>query len=230
MQTRFLKFVALILSLIIFSGGTVLADIDRGERKAKQDQAQRSSSDFKLDKRYDHNRSYPRDGHIITVLPKRRIPIHYHNRDYFYFGGVWYLPSGLNMVVVKPPFGIVVPVLPPYYTTVWLHNRPYYYANDIYYVWRADLNGYQVTAPPPEQTQEQTTYLADEIFIYPKQGQDEQQQANDRYECHRWGAEQSGYNPTLPPNNVTLSELGRLRENYQRAMKTCLEGRGYSVQ
>jgi hypothetical protein len=153
----------------------------------------------------------------------------YFARHQLYFSGVWYLPSGSNFVVVRPPIGIVVPILPPFYTTIWLHGTAYYYANDVYYVWRPDLNDYQVTAAPSAENQPTPPYTADELFIYPKQGQSEQLQADDRYACHRWGIDQTGYDPTQPPGNLPVNELSRLREDYNRAMKACLEGRGYSV-
>ncbi|KPJ90820.1 MAG: hypothetical protein AMJ53_12880 [Gammaproteobacteria bacterium SG8_11] len=181
-----------------------------------------------MDKRYDHNRYYPPPDYRIKVLPDRRHIVHYHNRDYFYISGVWYLPSGPGFVVVRPPMGVIVPILPPFYTTIWVGGIPYYYANDIYYVWRTDLNAYEVTSPPVKED-EPPRYVADELYAYPKEGQSEQQQADDRYACHRWGVEQTGYDPTQPPTNLSVSELNKKRADYNRAMKACLEGKGYSV-
>jgi len=37
-----------------------------------------------------------------------------------------------------------------------------------------------------------------DLFIYPKEGQSEEQQKKDRYECHLWAAEQTGFDPTAP--------------------------------
>lgn len=187
------------------------------------------SPDFRFDKRFDHNRRYPREGVMIERLPDRRYPIRYRDRSYFYFGGTWYLPSGPRYVVVRPPIGIIVPILPSFYTTIWFGGVPYYYANDVYYVWRPDVNGYQVAEPPLEESQPPPPLVADELFVYPKEGQSEEKQAEDRYACHRWGVEQTNYDPTQPPSNLPVNELSRLREDYQRAMKACLEGRGYSV-
>ena len=75
----------------------------------------------------------------------------------------------------------------------------------------------------------EAAYLAEEIFIYPKKGQNEKQQADDRYACHRWGVKQTDYDPTKPPDGLSVDALNRQRENYNRAMKTCLEGKDYSV-
>ena len=68
-----------------------------------------------------------------------------------------------------------------------------------------------------------------DLFIYPKNGQGEEQQSKDRYECHSWAASQSGFDPTQP-----LGRGGRVpgrakRADYQRAQTACLEARGYSV-
>jgi len=202
----------------------------RYERRDYKVRDRQVRSEFQLDKRYQHNRSYPRQGQIIKVIPKGRRPIHYKNRSYFYFGGSWYLPSHSHYVVVRPPIGIVVPILPAFYTTIWFGGIPYYYANDVYYTWRADLNGYQVSEPPAEaDDQTQPSYSADELFIYPKHNQSEQQQADDRYTCHRWSVEQTHYDPTQPVANQSGDSLTQQREEYQRAMKACLEGKGYSV-
>jgi hypothetical protein len=40
--------------------------------------------------------------------------------------------------------------------------------------------------------------LAQELFIYPKEGQTAEQQAQDKFECHGWSVEQSGFDPSNP--------------------------------
>ena len=232
--------VLLITLMTLLSSTSYAADRDRLDRKPNLDRSRldtkpsldrhrQTSTHLRVDKRYDHNRYYPRDGYRLKTLPKRRHPIHYHDRDYFYFSGVWHVSDGPNYVVVRPPTGIIVPVLPSFYTTIWFRSTPYYYANDVYYVWRPELNGYQVTAPPTEESKPEASYLADEIFAYPKNNQSEEQQAEDRYTCHRWGVDKTGYDPTQPPENLSVTESNKQRENYNRAMKTCLEGKNYSV-
>jgi len=64
----------------------------------------------------------------------------------------------------------------------------------------------------------------DPVFIYPKNGQGEQQQATDRYECHRWAVSQTGFDPTLSVGAAPQKHI-----DYQRALGACLEGRGYTV-
>ena len=39
---------------------------------------------------------------------------------------------------------------------------------------------------------------AQDLFIYPAQGQSEEQQSRDRFECHSWAVQQSGFDPSNP--------------------------------
>jgi Glycine-zipper domain len=41
-----------------------------------------------------------------------------------------------------------------------------------------------------------TVIAASDIYIYPNKGQSPQQQSQDRYECHVWAAQQSGFDPS----------------------------------
>jgi ribosomal protein L32 len=38
--------------------------------------------------------------------------------------------------------------------------------------------------------------LASDIFIYPAEGQSKEKQKQDKYECHSWAADQTGFDPT----------------------------------
>ena len=67
------------------------------------------------------------------------------------------------------------------------------------------------------------------MFIYPRQGRSEKQQADDRYACHRWAVDQTHYDPTQPPGSVPETQAGQKRAEYDRAMRACLDGRGYTV-
>jgi len=37
--------------------------------------------------------------------------------------------------------------------------------------------------------------LGAELYVYPNKGQNQEQQSRDRYECHLWAVQQSGYDP-----------------------------------
>jgi hypothetical protein len=179
------------------------------------------------DSRYNHDRSYPARGQVITGLPRdHRVVIQGRTRFYF-SGGVWYRPQGPRFVVVAPPFGLFVPSLPPYYATVWVGGMPYYYANETYYTHQG--NGYVIVEPPQSDVSE-TPPPAEQMFIYPRLGQSEQKQADDRYECHRWAVSQTGFDPTRQqPGGAPETQKVEKRADYHRAMGACLDGRGYTV-
>ena len=226
---RLTTLVICLMAMMGLAANLAYADRIKREYKDKRSKPSHSHKDYRKDSRYHHNRSYPRSGHSIKRLPSRHYTIRHRHTHYYYFGGIWYRPSGAHFVVVAPPMGVVVPVLPAYYTTIWYNSIPYYYANDVYYVWRPDRNGYVVTEPPQQIVEQTPPVIADELFIYPKQGQSEQKQADDRYECHRWSVKQTNYDPTKPVENLSVEKLNQKRESYQRANRACLEGRGYSV-
>jgi len=200
------------------------------ERRDRIDRVEHIPEGYRLDKRYRSDRYYPRPGYRVNVLPSRHYIIRYHDRPYYYSSGIWYGRSGGLFVVTRPPFGVVAPLLPPFYTTLWLGGVAYYYANDVYYTWQPERNGYVVTNPPTNLSQEKLVPQTDKLFIYPKKSQSVQQQANDKYECHRWGVKQTGYDPSQPPDNLAQDILAQKHMAYQNAMKACLEGRGYSVE
>jgi hypothetical protein len=63
-----------------------------------------------------------------------------------------------------------------------------------------------------------------QTYNYPKNGQTDEQQASDRYQCHQWAVSQSGYDPTR-----NGAGTARARATTSRAVTACMEGRGYSV-
>jgi len=178
------------------------------------------------DSRYQHNRSYPVRGHYVGAVPRGYYPVNHGGVRYRYYGGAWYRPYGSRFVVSAPPFGLIVPFLPLYYTTLWVGGAPYYYANDVYYTQTTD--GYMVVEPPKGEVQEAPP-SDEKMFIYPRKGQSEKQQLDDRYECHRWAVDQSHYDPTKPPGSMPESEASKKHADYHRAMGACLDARGYTV-
>ena len=61
------------------------------------------------------------------------------------------------------------------------------------------------------------------LYVYPAAGQTEQQMADDRYDCHVWSVDSTGFDPTLGAG--TRDEA----DNYARAFTACMEGRDYVV-
>jgi hypothetical protein len=135
--------------------------------------------------------------------------------------------------------------------------------------------------------------FAQQVFIYPQKGQSPQQQQQDRFECHQWSVQQTGFDPMMggaPPPPVAaptggalrgaaggaalgvvggaiggnagrgaaigagtgavfgalrqnnqvrnanaqqtnqFQQAGQQRESFDRALRACLSGRGYTVQ
>ncbi len=57
-------------------------------------------------------------------------------------------------------------------------------------------------AAPPQRTVVQTQVPAPRILVYPAQGQTPEQTERDRYDCHVWAVQQSGYDPSRPGANT----------------------------
>jgi hypothetical protein len=221
MNRTIIASVAVTLALTI---SATVWSADRGEHG--RDGRGQVSQHF--DSRYQHNHYYPARGWAVPEAPRGAIIARGRDR-FWYSGGVWYRPYGPRYVVVRPPFGVFVPLLPPFYTTIWWAGIPYYYANDTYYVWRDQDRGYEVVPPPDDREVSTAPPASDDIFVYPRAGQSEEQSSRDRYECHRWAADHTGYDPTQPGGGVGAEHAAGDRAEYLRAMTACLEGRGYSV-
>jgi hypothetical protein len=201
---------------------------DRGDRGGDARNSRGAAPQAQFDSRYQHNHYYPPRGYSVPTAP-RGVIVEGRGSRYWYSGGAWYRPYGPRYVVVRPPFGVFVPLLPPYYTTIWWSGVPYYYANDAYYVWRDRERGYEVVPPPVERDVSTAPPPTDDVFVYPRAGQSDEQTSKDRYECHRWAADQTGYDPTQPGGGVAPEHAAGDRVEYMRAQTACLEGRGYSV-
>ena len=220
--------IGLALSLMLaLSTGTAFAN--RGQRVLHKQPAKVVKKGYVLDKRHHHNRYYPKSGYVVNSLPRGHRVVPYHKKRYYFYDGIWYRPSGISFSVVLPPVGLTVHALPRYYSTIWVGSIPYYYAAGTYYNWWPERRTYVVVEPPPEQEVIEEAELPEQLFIYPKQGQGEELQATDRYECHSWAVGQTGFDPTLPGGNVSADENASKRADYNRATKACLEARGYSV-
>jgi len=59
------------------------------------------------------------------------------------------------------------------------------------------LGGFLETVP---------TAQGEDMYVYPKQGQDKAQQDKDTYECHSWAVQQTGFDPTKPPSTSTQTQ------------------------
>jgi hypothetical protein len=91
-------------------------------------------------------------------------------------------------------------------------------------IFLASMPGFAQNAPAPNST----TVRSDGLLITPKNGQSSEQLWRDRYECYGWAKTQSGFDPSNLGASSTLGAASG-RDQYNRAMAACLEGRGYSV-
>lgn len=225
----------LLFTLIVFILAT--GSLSAAPPHGKKPDYRHSPQEYKrhgyvLDKRHHHNRYYPKRGAAVKSLPRKHRVVRYHDRRYYFSGGVWFRPTGSRFIVTMPPVGMVVPFLPYSYTTVWVGGVPYYYAAGTYYAWAPEYRAYRVVRAPADDAAAVTAEpeVPDKLFVYPKQGQNEEQQARDRYECYSWARGQTGFDPTQPGGGVDTTQNESKRNEYNRAMKACLEARGYSVQ
>jgi hypothetical protein len=152
----------------------------------------------------------------------------HYGRGYYgrpYYGYRHYGPGWYGALAI----GTFVATLPLYYDSFWWSGVRYYYDDDGYYRWNSSVSQYEVVAPPNAEAAaasdagEQVRAGA-RLFVYPKDGQSDEQQKTDRYECHRWAADQTNYDPTQASAQDTAK-----RDDYARAETACLTGRGYSV-
>lgn len=171
-----------------------------------------------------------RPGHSIDHFPDRYWKVPYRGQDYFYSGGYWYRPQGGSYIVVAPPYGVRVGYLPSYAREVWVGGALLFLVADTYYQYLADSQEYVVVSPPavaplPVPVAQGPSGNAYDVVAYPMHGQGQEQQDQDRYQCHRWAVSQSNFDPatapSAPPANVA--------DNYRRALGACFSGRGYSI-
>jgi hypothetical protein len=67
---------------------------------------------------------------------------------------------------------------------------------------------------------------AAKLTAYPRNGQSQERQARDHYDCYQFGVAQTGYDPMRA--NYGVSGSGNPTE-FERAQAACFEGRGYTV-
>jgi hypothetical protein len=139
-------------------------------------------------------------------------------------------------------FAWFLPVLPFGYATYYWGGLPYYYYDNAYYTWDQGYNGYVATDPPPvatsgssddssgdtvesndEAPDSAATSGSSDLFVYPRNGQTDEQTATDKFECHKWAVSQSGFDPTQSSNPQGSAA------DYRRAIGACLDARGYSA-
>jgi len=166
-------------------------------------------------------------GHQIRRLPRGHVRVVVGATPYHYYDGMFFQPFRPGYMVVAAPIGAHVSTLPLGYVSFAIGPRSYFYVNSTYYLWNRTTRDYVVVEEPDGASDyleaAQTPTDSPSLFVYPNQGQDQALTQRDRYDCHLWAADQSGYDPTYSNQDASL------RGDYRRAMTACLEGRGYTV-
>jgi len=170
---------------------------------------------------------YYSPGYHIRRLPRGHVRVFVGATPYHYYDGMFFQPYRPGYMVVTAPIGAHVGTLPLGYVSFAIGTNSYFYVNSTYYLWNRATRDYVVVEEP----ENAPTYLeaaqaptdSPSLFVYPNQGQDQALTQRDRYDCHLWAADQSGYDPTYSNQDAAL------RNDYRRAMTACLEGRGYTV-
>jgi hypothetical protein len=170
--------------------------------------------------------NFPRRGHLRHDLPHGFLHLILYTNDYYYAEGVFYRPHNRGYIVVNAPIGAVVAELPRPFEMLLVDGILHYYVNNTYFV--DDPGGFRVVASPFEVTVPVAGIAGGQapgdLYSYPAQGQSPEQQSRDRYDCHRWGVTQTGFDPA----NAVIPNDARLPD-YRRAVSACLEARGYTV-
>jgi len=162
-------------------------------------------------------------GHRLWWTPRWEAALVIGGLSYYYFEGAFYRPWGIGYVTVAAPIGAFVRVLPAGCSVVYVGGTRYYYGDDAYYLWDDGRAGYVVVPPPKGAATPPPASAAPTVFVYPKAGQSEELQEQDRRECEEWATSETGFDP-----HAADDETGP-RADYVRAMTACLEGRDYTV-
>jgi hypothetical protein len=194
---------------------------DRGNARREQGAPPRPED---RDHDWDRDRDRDRDGGRHDGFREAQ----WRGEHWYFDGRHWYRPRASGWIVAPPPVGLTIAYLPDAYATLWIGGVPYYYADDIYYRWRPATRDYIVVAPPSGAPTSPPSDPVD-VFAYPSNGQDAATQDRDRYECHRWAVERTGFDPLEPNGGVAPADAPARRGAYVRAETACLTGRGYSV-
>lgn len=177
----------------------------------------------------------PPFGLVIPFLPYDYTTLWLGSVPYYYANDVYYTPypSG-GYVVVDPPVNIDSAVIGPPATeappTAAIYPPP---------GTAPPTAAIYPPPPPPPPSPDQSSETAikvvpsppepavntnaEPMFVYPAKGQSASRMNKDRKACEKQATEQTDYDPA--GNAVDM----RQRNEYQSAVKTCLEGRGYTL-
>src|SRR5580658_6488348 len=69
-----------------------------------------------------------------------------------------------------------------------------------------------------------TPTRAQDLYIYPSKGQSQTQQDKDRYECHSWAVNQTGFDPSKPQAPSQTSPSNQYQPSQPHILKGAARG------
>jgi hypothetical protein len=169
---------------------------------------------------------------VLTLLIPSEPALAYRGHG-GYYGGFWpglviggILGWGLGPRYYYPP-SYYYPPPPYYYYPPPTYNYPPPPPPEYYYP--PPVAGSQAPpstsqAPPPS-----GQGAGGRMFIYPRQSQSEEQQNKDFDACHSWAVNQTGFDPSKPPDGGPDAQAVQKSSDYLRAISACLDARGYTL-
>jgi hypothetical protein len=223
----------LVLSLILILGGSTAPTVHAQARggHVMGGRAMGGRVPTHIDGRFGHGHSYYDHGYALRGSPQGGYSVHHGRETLSYDRNHWYRRDHGRSIIIGAPFGAFVPFLPWYYSTIWWDGLPYYYANDTYYTWNDQEDQYQVVEPPAgiEAAASDLAPAIGDLFVYPKNGQTDDQKLHDEADCHAAAVKEIGFDPTIADDNASSASASDRRALYRKSLGTCLESRGYSV-
>ena len=171
-------------------------------------------------------------GSRVNALPGGFATYRYGGSPYYFAGGCWYRPWNGIYLGCYPPIGLYLPMLPWGCDSFWDDGICYYTYQDVYYT-DTGSGGYEVVDPPPGQEPPAPGPAMDRpdpepLAIVPEKGQDPARMKQDRADAQRYAIQRSGYDPAY--GDPSDPGTPRARQAYLKALRSYLEGRGYSLQ
>ncbi len=204
-------------------------EVRRPQRRASYDDRRRyyeaRHEDYRRERRTYRPPVFHPHGHRIDSLPAIHLSLVLGSLTFFYSDGMYFRHHDHGYVVVAAPIGARVAYLPAGYISFYIGPSRYFFVNTAYYWWDPFYYEYVVVEKPAgaARAMKRGEDGSDELYVYPAQGQSDEQRRQDRFECHEWAVDETGFDPTLAnPNSPG-------RADYRRALIACLEGRGYTV-
>jgi hypothetical protein len=137
-----LKKIVIVLSLLAIVLSPSVSYARRGGDDNYEHRSSRYGDYHRSYRYYDH----PRFGISINYVSPDYTSVIVRGVRYYYYDGLYYLPSNYGYVLTRPPYGAVVRTIPPDYRPVVINGRMYFVDNGVYYL--STNYGYEVVMPP----------------------------------------------------------------------------------